>query len=224
MTTRRPDSVSIRPFVRRIRLLCLCSCLSLCLTGNGRLLAQEETPEIIRQQDEEEAKRKVLRASDTLDQIEGTVEGHTRELQHLQQELSQLKEELRNLHGRLSQPSASAPASMSAPEKETADRKPTQAPSGPSEPGLAGEGPHTKVVAGYYYKVQAGDTVSAIAEAYRQSGVPVTAEQIRTANGLSRRESLRPGQKIFVPKGTAKPKGTVKKKHTSSTPPAPTSP
>jgi LysM repeat protein len=224
MTARRRDSASIRPFVRRIRIACLCSCLSLCFTGKGRLLAEEETPEIIRQQDEEEAKRKVLRASDTLDQIEGTVEGHTRELQHLQQELSQLKEELRNLHGQLSQTSASAPVSTPEPEKGRADRRPTHAHSGPSEPEPAGDGPQTKVVAGYYYKVQAGDTVSAIAEAYRQSGVPVTAEQIRAANGLSRRESLRPGQKIFVPKGAAKPKGTAKKKQTSSPPPAPASP
>ncbi|MDD2676265.1 MAG: LysM domain-containing protein [Methylacidiphilaceae bacterium] len=226
MATRHFDSSSIRPFVRRIRIACLCSCLFLCFTGKGSLLAEEETPEIIRQQDEGEAKRKDLRASDTLDLIEGTDEGHTRELQRLQQELSQLKEELRNLHGRLSQPSASAPASAPEPEKATADRKPTHAHSSPSEsePGPAGDGPQTKVVAGYYYKAQAGDTVSAIAEAYRQSGVPVTAEQIRAANGLSRRESLRPGQKIFVPKGAAKRKGAAKKKQTSSAPPAPASP
>ncbi|WP_018290217.1 LysM domain-containing protein [Verrucomicrobium sp. 3C] len=216
MATRRPNSTGIRRFVRRIPIACLWTCLSLHLAWNGRLLAQEETPEVIRQQDEEEARRKVLRASDTLDQIEGTVEGHTRELQRLQQELSQLKEELRNLHGVLSQTAASSPPSTVEPKKGTSDGQPTHA--HPPDPGPAHDAPRTKVVSGYYYKVQAGDTVSAIAEAYRQSGVPVTAEQIRAANGLSRRESLHPGQKIFVPKGAGK------KKRTSSTPPAPASP
>ncbi|MDD4931955.1 MAG: LysM peptidoglycan-binding domain-containing protein [Methylacidiphilaceae bacterium] len=217
MATRRPDSAGIQPLLRRIRIVCLWACLALCFAWNGRLLAQEETPEVIRQQEEEEARRKVLRASDTLDQIEGTVEGHTRELQRLQTELSQLKEELRNLHGQLSQTSGSSPASTPEPEKGTAAGKPTHAHSAPPEPGLAGGGPPTKVVSGYYYKVQAGDTLSAIAEAYRQSGVPVTAEQIRAANGLRRRESLRPGQKIFVPKGASK------KKPASSPEPAPSS-
>ncbi|WP_178087755.1 LysM peptidoglycan-binding domain-containing protein [Methylacidimicrobium cyclopophantes] len=204
---------SLRP--RGIVRTWVCLLLGLLLWG-GKLLALSEEPELIRRQDEEEAQRKVLRASDTLDQIEGTVEGHTRELQRLQQELSQVKEELRHLHERLAQASASAPE----PGKTKAEGNPARAHASPPEPGSAGGGdPHAKVVTGYYYKTQAGDTLSAIAEAYRQSGVSVTAEQIRAANGLSRRETLRPGQKLFIPKGA------VKKKRRAGTapnsPPAP---
>ncbi|QSR85530.1 LysM domain-containing protein [Methylacidimicrobium sp. B4] len=197
-----PETPGFRSSHRQRGVLWLCLCLSSCLFWGGMLPAQGETSEIIRQQDEEEARKKVLRASDTLDQIEGTVEGHTRELQQLQQELSQMREELRHLRERLAQ------ASVSPPEAEKAKAKgKATASSSPPERAAAESEPHTKVVTGYYYKVQAGDTLSAIAEAYRQSGVSVTAEQIRAANGLSRKESLRPGQKLFIPKEGSRKRG-----------------
>ncbi len=198
----QPDTANFG-FSRRQRgLLWLCLCLSPCLFWGGILPARGETSEIIRQQDEEEARKKVLRASDTLDQIEGTVEGHTHELQQLQQELSQMREELRHLRERLAQASVSPPEA----EKAKAKGKATADSSTPERAAATGE-PHTKIVTGYYYKVQAGDTLSAIAEAYRQSGVSVTAEQIRAANGLSRKESLRPGRKLFIPKEASRKRG-----------------
>ncbi len=52
---------------------------------------------------------------------------------------------------------------------------------------------------GYEYVVQSGDTLSAIAEAYRQKNIKVTVEEIVAANpGLDPRR-LRVGQKIFIP-------------------------
>jgi LysM repeat protein len=52
---------------------------------------------------------------------------------------------------------------------------------------------------GYYYTIQAGNTLSAIAKAYRAQGIKVTATQILAANpGLSA-NSLYVGKKIFIP-------------------------
>lgn len=57
---------------------------------------------------------------------------------------------------------------------------------------------------GYYYPVQSGDTISAIAKAYRDQGVKVTTEQILKANPGLDPKSLIPGKKIFIPDPKAK--------------------
>jgi LysM repeat protein len=57
---------------------------------------------------------------------------------------------------------------------------------------------------GYYYEIKAGDTLSAIAKAYRDQGVKVTVEQIQAANpGLNPRNMI-VGKKIFIPDPNAK--------------------
>lgn len=57
---------------------------------------------------------------------------------------------------------------------------------------------------GYEYKVQAGDTMSAIAKAYRDQGVKVTTTQILKANPKLDPTKLYVGQKIFIPDPNAK--------------------
>lgn len=52
---------------------------------------------------------------------------------------------------------------------------------------------------GYEYVVQHGDTLSAIAEAYRQKNIKVTVEQILAANPGLDPKRLKVGQKIFIP-------------------------
>ena len=52
---------------------------------------------------------------------------------------------------------------------------------------------------GYEYKVAAGDTLSIIAKAYRDQGIKVTKEQIIKANPGLNPNSLKVGQKIFIP-------------------------
>ena len=52
---------------------------------------------------------------------------------------------------------------------------------------------------GYEYPIANGDTVDAIARAYRAKGVKVTSEQILAANPGLNPNSLRVGQKIFIP-------------------------
>ena len=53
---------------------------------------------------------------------------------------------------------------------------------------------------GYEHVVQKGETLWAIARAYREQGVGVTAENIRIANNLKKDSILRIGQKLFIPK------------------------
>ncbi len=57
---------------------------------------------------------------------------------------------------------------------------------------------------GYEYKVQAGDTIAAIAKAYRAQGVKVTTDDILKANPKVDPTKLYVGQKIFIPDPNAK--------------------
>ena len=57
---------------------------------------------------------------------------------------------------------------------------------------------------GYDYTIAAGDTISAIAKAYRAQGVKVTSAQILAANPGLNANSLIVGKKIFIPDPNAK--------------------
>jgi LysM repeat protein len=52
---------------------------------------------------------------------------------------------------------------------------------------------------GYDYVVQQGDTLSTIAQAYREKNIKVTIDQIIKANPGLKPERLRLGQKIWIP-------------------------
>lgn len=52
---------------------------------------------------------------------------------------------------------------------------------------------------GYEYTVQSGDTLMAIAKAYRDQGIKVTSDQIIKANPGLKAENMKVGQKIFIP-------------------------
>ncbi len=62
---------------------------------------------------------------------------------------------------------------------------PTTGPSGPQN--------------GYDYTVRSGDTVLAIAKAYRAQGIKVTTDQILKANPGLDAKNMKVGQKIFIP-------------------------
>ena len=53
---------------------------------------------------------------------------------------------------------------------------------------------------GYYHVVASGETLTLICAAYREKGVNVTVSQIRKANGLTEKSTLKAGQKLFIPK------------------------
>jgi LysM repeat protein len=57
---------------------------------------------------------------------------------------------------------------------------------------------------GYEYTIAPGDTVSAIAKAYRAQGVKVTSSQILKANPKLDPAKIYVGQKIFIPDANAK--------------------
>ena len=57
---------------------------------------------------------------------------------------------------------------------------------------------------GYEYQIAPGDTISAIARAYRAQGVKVTSDQILKANPGLNANSLIVGKKIFIPDPAAK--------------------
>jgi LysM repeat protein len=57
---------------------------------------------------------------------------------------------------------------------------------------------------GYEHKVEAGETISAIAKAYHDQGVNVTADDILKANPKVNPTKLYVGQKIFIPDPNAK--------------------
>jgi len=52
---------------------------------------------------------------------------------------------------------------------------------------------------GYEYVVKSGQTLWAIAKAYQDQGVKVTVDDIRKANNLKDGQSLKTGQKLFIP-------------------------
>jgi len=52
---------------------------------------------------------------------------------------------------------------------------------------------------GYNYTVHSGDTLSAIAKAYRAQGIKVTTDQILKANPGLDAKNMKVGQKIFIP-------------------------
>jgi LysM repeat protein len=52
---------------------------------------------------------------------------------------------------------------------------------------------------GYDYTIAAGDTISAIAKAYRAQGIKITSDQILKANPGLNPNSLVVGKKIFIP-------------------------
>lgn len=57
---------------------------------------------------------------------------------------------------------------------------------------------------GFYYEVQAGNTISAIAKAYTDQGHKVTVKQILDANPGLDAKNLVVGKKIFIPDTSAK--------------------
>jgi uncharacterized protein with von Willebrand factor type A (vWA) domain len=78
-------------------------------------------------------------------------------------------------------------------------RPPRSAPAPAPEPsrpeGNAGERPRV----GFEHVIAPGDTLSTIAQGFREKGVKVTVEQILKANPGLKEKSLKVGQKIFIP-------------------------
>lgn len=79
------------------------------------------------------------------------------------------------------------------PGHKTTPNAPATTPAG--NPGPAAGSPQK----GYDYNVRSGDTLSAIAKAYRDQGIKVTTDQILKANPGLNPGDMKIGQKIFIP-------------------------
>ena len=62
-------------------------------------------------------------------------------------------------------------------------------------PGAGGATPEK----GFEHAVASGDTLSTIAQAYKEKGIKVTVDQILKANPGLVPEKMKVGQKIFIP-------------------------
>ena len=79
-------------------------------------------------------------------------------------------------------------------------RKPPRATTpSPEDPPKNTSGASGGAEKGFEHVIAAGDTFSTIAQAYREKGVKVTTEQIQQANPKLKANSLRVGQKVFIP-------------------------
>jgi LysM repeat protein len=117
--------------------------------------------------------------------------GDLKKLADQVQEIDKKRQEDRELIlkeiGKLGKVSGSPAPSHKAP--------PAVSTTAPENTGPATTGPQK----GYEYIVQRNDTLSNIAKAYRDQGIKVTAEQILKANPGLNPNSLKVGQKIFIP-------------------------
>ena len=93
-----------------------------------------------------------------------------------------------------------AGGSVSGHSRETADTSTPSRIDHDQAPATESAGPQK----GYEYTVGAGDTLSAIAKAYREKGVKVTSTQIMKANPGLDASKLYVGKKIFIPDPSAK--------------------
>lgn len=85
-----------------------------------------------------------------------------------------------------------APAGGSKPRQ-------TKPPTVVEDPGKGGGSAGGGADKGFEHVIASGDTLSTIAQAYREKGVKVTSEQILKANPGLKEKSLQPGQTIFIP-------------------------
>ena len=77
--------------------------------------------------------------------------------------------------------------------------KPVKPPTPVEDPGKGGGNAGGGADKGFDYIIAPGDTLSTIAQAYREKGVKVTSEQILKENPGLKANSLKVGQKIFIP-------------------------
>ncbi len=178
-------------------------------------------------EDERIAKEKVLRAADQMEVLLPTVEKLQTDVVALRKDLTAAQAEneaLRKALDELQQarakdrdaiidevskvveestkPKAPAkketPAPAAKPKTESSPEKKSEAkPTGKSEAKPAAKPAQEK---GFEHVVESGQTLSAIAKAFRDQGIKVTVEDIIKSNKLPADGKLKVGQKLFIPK------------------------
>ena len=93
-----------------------------------------------------------------------------------------------------------APERKSEPESTAPSLAPPPDPGSSTSASEDNPAPAPKPQKGYYHVVEKGETLKMICTAYRENGVNVTVAEIRKANDLTEKSTLKPGQKLFIPK------------------------
>ena len=162
-----------------------------------------------------------------LDKLSGRIEDLTAAQEALKKQLSELSRELEGVREQMGKPSASyaRPEDLNRLAEKVAEvdrkrmedaekvhtelvklRKVLEAPLSSSKKGPVTTPkqapvttPSTTPEKGFEYVVQSGDTLDAIALAYKEKNLKVTVAQILKANPGLKAERLKVGQKIFIP-------------------------
>ena len=190
----------------------------------GPLLAQTPGAPAARE-DVAIERQKVLRAADQLDLMTEEIQRIKQELADLKKRMIDLSVENQNLRNRLTESEAQRLKERQRPpvsKQPVSQKSPTLTPATSAVQPPATAQAHPAVVAttnpaasatapaaqanvssnlekGYEHIVAPGQTLWTIAKAYRQHGVKVSVEKIRKANNLKSTDSIRVGQKLFIP-------------------------
>jgi nucleoid-associated protein YgaU len=147
-------------------------------------------------QDAEMERRKILRAADQIETMTSQFERLQQEMESLKQDLAALRNENQQLRQALSQAEAQRAKERDVLLAEIS--KQVARPSVP-QPVTPDPAPRPATQEGYEYEVRKGDTLWLIAKAYSDAGLKVTVQDIREANHLKNTDTLRVGQKLFIP-------------------------
>lgn len=187
--------------MRLLPLLLLGACLCAALPTAAQLSpdAKEEA---------REERLKILRAADQLDALQNTSEQTASKMAALQTSVAKLEKENTQLRHKLKQLEDRLAALQTAQEKQqktilTEMRKLLKAqPAASAKPVAAPSPPPDSPPPGTWYEhvVEQGQTLSAIAQAFREQGVEVTVEDIRKANNIKQDNLIRVGQTLYIPK------------------------
>ncbi|HEY8967382.1 MAG TPA: LysM domain-containing protein [Candidatus Methylacidiphilales bacterium] len=206
--------------MRRIGLSSLFSLLVLLSLASAPLLRAQEDPGA--REDEKAARQKLLRASDQIDALQASVDGHTQQIADMKMTIGQQRNDIESLRSQLAglkDENAALRAALAKLDAARAEERkalldevskivadgskrapapPPPAPSAPAAAAPAADGGGEQK--GFDYVVVKGDTLHAIAAAYQANGVHVTVADLRAANNLKKDEAIHVGQKLFIPK------------------------
>ncbi len=189
--------------------------LPLLLLGLSPLLAPNLAAQLSpdAKEDAREERLKLMRAADQLDSLQHQSEQTGTKLATLQDTVTRLEKENGQLRSKLNklEDQLSALQEAQAKQQKTIlaeikkllkDQTPASTPtaSPPPASSSAASVPVGDSEQWYMHVVEKGQTLSAIAKAFREQGVEVTVEDIRKANKIKKDNLIQVGQTLYIPK------------------------
>lgn len=159
-----------------------------------RAQASEQNPS--EREDAAIERERILRTADRIDVLLDRTKDLEKELSEVRQLLKELEEKNKKLDDELKNQKIAQTKEKEALLQEVATIVTKQTPVSQS----ASKPRPVEKERGYYHTVAKGETLWAIAKAYRKNGIDISVEEIRTANKLSGNKVLSVGQRLFIPK------------------------